>query len=49
MGAFMNVKINAGDLEDKDFVNQTLANGEKLQQEVMDFETEITHLVNEKI
>ena len=49
MGAFMNVKINASDLEDKDFVNETLAKGEKLQQEVMDFETEMTKLVNEKI
>ena len=49
MGAFMNVKINAGDLDDKDFVNETLAKGEKLQQEVMDFEMEMTRLVNEKI
>ena len=49
MGAFMNVKINAGDLEDKDFGNETLAKGEKLQQEVMDFETEMTKLVNDKI
>jgi glutamate formiminotransferase/formiminotetrahydrofolate cyclodeaminase len=49
MGAFMNVKINAGDLEDKDFVNETLAKGEKLQQEVIEFETEMTRLVNEKI
>lgn len=49
MGAFMNVKINAGDLDDKDFVNETLAQGEKLQKEVMDFEAEMTKLVNEKI
>jgi glutamate formiminotransferase/formiminotetrahydrofolate cyclodeaminase len=49
MGAFMNVKINAGDLEDKEFVNETLAKGEKLQQEVMDFETEMTKIVEGKI
>jgi glutamate formiminotransferase/formiminotetrahydrofolate cyclodeaminase len=49
MGAFMNVKINAGDLEEKSFVNETLARGEKLQQEVIDFELEMTKLVNDKI
>lgn len=49
MGAFMNVKINAGDLEDKNFVNETLAKGEKLQKEVMDFEMDMTKIVEGKI
>ncbi len=41
MGAFLNVRINAGDLDDKAFVEQTLAEGNKLVAEAQRYETEI--------
>ncbi len=49
LGAFMNVKINAGDLEDKDFVNDILSKGEAIQANAMALETEIRALVDSKI
>jgi glutamate formiminotransferase/formiminotetrahydrofolate cyclodeaminase len=41
MGAFLNVRINAGDLEDKAFVDQTLAEGERIVAEAQRYEAAI--------
>jgi glutamate formiminotransferase/formiminotetrahydrofolate cyclodeaminase len=49
LGAFMNVKINAGDLEDKDFVADILARGNDIQEKAMALETEIRDLVETKM
>jgi len=49
MGAFLNVKINAGDLEDKDYVQKVLKEGEEMQNRAIMEEQEILKLVNEKI
>lgn len=48
-GAFMNVRINASGIEDKDFVNDMIKQGEKIQQKALDFEKEIVSLVDRKI
>jgi glutamate formiminotransferase / formiminotetrahydrofolate cyclodeaminase len=49
MGAYLNVKINAGGLDDKTFVSDILARGAKIEQSAIDLETEILKIVNEKI
>ena len=49
LGAFMNVKINAGDLEDKDFVSDILAKGNDIQEKTMALETEIRTVIESKI
>lgn len=49
LGAFMNVKINAGDLEDKDFVSDILAKGNDIQEKTMALETEIRTIIESKI
>jgi glutamate formiminotransferase / formiminotetrahydrofolate cyclodeaminase len=49
MGAFLNVKINAAGLEDKDFVNKVLAEGQELAAFAIRQEEEILGMVNEKI
>ena len=49
LGAFMNVKINAGDLEDKDFVSDILVKGNDIQEKTMALETEIRALIESKI
>jgi len=49
LGAFMNVKINAGDLEDKDFVSDILAKGNDIQEKTMALETEIRAVIESKI
>jgi len=48
-GAFMNVKINAGDLKDKKFVAQVLKDGEKMIKAADKAEKAVTKLVHEKI
>lgn len=48
-GAFMNVKINAADLEDKIFVKQILEKGEKMIAEADRAEQEISKAVHAKI
>jgi len=48
-GAFMNVKINAGDLEDKKFVSQVLKEGEKMIKAADKLEKSITKMVHDKI
>lgn len=49
MGAFMNVRINAANYNDKTFVQDILAKGAALQKETINLETEILKLVDEKI
>ena len=49
MGAFMNVKINTGDLEDKAFVDDILARGAAIQDQALELEKEIIELVEQSI
>lgn len=49
MGAFMNVRINAGGYEDKNFVNDIIAKGKDIEQKTIAKEAEILKVVNEKI
>jgi len=49
LGAYLNVKINCASLEDKMFVNDTLARGAEIERKAIEKEREILALVNEKI
>lgn len=49
MGAFMNVRINAGGYNDKIFVTDIIARGADIENKTIALETEILGLVNEKI
>ncbi len=49
MGAFLNVKINASGLKDKDFANGIIAKGETIEQKAKELEAEILQIVNGKI
>jgi glutamate formiminotransferase/formiminotetrahydrofolate cyclodeaminase len=49
LGAFMNVRINAADLEDKVFVDGVIAKGRQMETDVIAQEAEVLRIVNEKI
>ncbi|NLN95518.1 MAG: glutamate formimidoyltransferase [Bacteroidales bacterium] len=49
MGAFMNVRINASGLEDKDFINDIIAKGAVIEKEAKDLEAQILEIVFEKV
>ena len=49
MGAFMNVRINAGGYNDKDYVNDIIDKGRSIENAVIAAEAEILQIVNEKI
>jgi len=49
IGAFLNVKINCGSYNDKDFVNDILTKGQQIVDNAMKQENEILKIVNEKI
>jgi glutamate formiminotransferase/formiminotetrahydrofolate cyclodeaminase len=49
MGAFLNVKINTGGLNDKAFVNDVIAKGSKIQENTIALEREILDMVNGKL
>ncbi|HNX08046.1 MAG TPA: cyclodeaminase/cyclohydrolase family protein, partial [Bacteroidales bacterium] len=49
MGAFLNVKINASGLKDKDYVAEIIGKAEAMEQQAKTLEDEILKLVNEKI
>ncbi len=49
MGAFLNVKINTADLEDKDYVAKILAEGEDIQNKAIAEEQALLKRVNDKI
>ena len=48
-GAFLNVKINCGDLKDKSFVKSILEKGESLLKKTTKIENEILKITNSKI
>lgn len=49
MGAYLNVKINAADLEDKAFVDDILSRGAEIERKANELEQEILKITNEKI
>jgi len=49
MGAFMNVRINAAGYEDKNYVNDIVAKGKKIENDTIALEKEILEIVNKKI
>ena len=49
MGAFLNVKINAAGLKDKNFVENILMRGQEMQDKAVKFERDILEDVNKKI
>jgi len=49
MGAFLNVKINAKDLEDQKWANQKISSGKKIEQKALDLENEILQIVEDNI
>ncbi len=49
IGAFLNVKINCGDYEDKIFVKEILTKGEKLVNKANKIEEELIKITNSKI
>ncbi len=49
MGAFMNVRINAGGYDDKKFVTEIIAKGKEIENKTIALETAILKVVNEKI
>lgn len=48
-GAFLNVKINAAGLDDKDFAANIIKQGEEIVTKANQLETEILAIVNAKI
>lgn len=49
MGAYLNVMINSADLEDKNWVQNTIAKGKKIQEQTIKMEQEILKIVETKI
>jgi glutamate formiminotransferase/formiminotetrahydrofolate cyclodeaminase len=49
MGAYMNVRINASSLDDKNLVEKVIAEGKEIERRAMQSEAEILELVNQKI
>jgi glutamate formiminotransferase/formiminotetrahydrofolate cyclodeaminase len=49
IGAFMNVRINASGLNDKDFIAKIMAEGQDIQEKSILLESEIIDLANKKI
>jgi len=49
MGAYLNVKINAGEVQDKKWVEDILAKGKTIQEKAIALEREILEIVNSKL
>lgn len=49
MGAFLNVKINAKDIEDQKWANQKISKGKQIEQKAIALENEILQLVEGKL
>ena len=49
MGAFLNVKINASGLDDKQFVKTILQKGKEIEFKTKKFEKEILNIVEGKL
>lgn len=48
-GAFLNVKINAAGIDNKNFVNDIINQGNEILQQALMLETQITNIVDDKI
>lgn len=48
-GAFLNVKINSGDLEDKDFVQHVMSKGKDIEQKTEELERRVLEIVESKL
>ena len=48
-GAFLNVKINAGGLEDKTFVEEIVSKGKDIQEKAVKLQKEILDIVEKKM
>ncbi|MCG8411814.1 MAG: glutamate formimidoyltransferase [Bacteroidales bacterium] len=48
-GAFLNVKINSGDLDDKDFVKSIIEKGNEIERKTEELEKEILQVVESKL
>jgi len=48
-GAYMNVKINAGGIDDREFVNKLIQEGAETEKLAEEMEKEIVDVVNRKI
>jgi glutamate formiminotransferase/formiminotetrahydrofolate cyclodeaminase len=49
MGAFMNVRINAGGYDDALFVDELLESGREIERKAIALESQILEIVNSKI
>lgn len=49
MGAYLNVRINSGDVEDKKWIGDLLARGNDIQEKAIALEREILEIVNSKL
>jgi len=49
IGAFLNAKINAGGLDDKEYVYDLLTSGREMEKQAIALEGEILHIVTDKI
>ncbi len=49
MGAFLNVKINSADVEDKAWMNDILAKGKEIEEKAISLEKEILEIVESKL
>ncbi len=49
LGAFLNVKVNAKDFDDKEYVEKVLKEGQKIADDAMLMESEIIDLINQHV
>ncbi len=49
MGAYLNVRINAGQVEDKSWIDDILTKGQEIQEKAIALEREILEIVNSKL
>jgi glutamate formiminotransferase / formiminotetrahydrofolate cyclodeaminase len=49
MGAFLNVKINVTGIEDQQFAQSMLSEGDAIQQKAISLESQILEIVNQVI
>jgi len=49
LGAFLNVKINAKDLKDREYAEEIIAKGNEIQQKTLALEQELLQKVDSKL
>jgi glutamate formiminotransferase / formiminotetrahydrofolate cyclodeaminase len=49
MGAFLNVRINAAGLKDREYAEAMIASGAEIERKAIELETEILTLVNSRM